>query len=267
MITVFIRSIILYIALLISLRIMGKGEIAEMNSFDLVITFLLAEVASIPMENNNIPLLYGIASITALVLMQAFISYFALKSRKVSTLLSGKPSILINKGKIDYKELKKERISIDEIFEQLRIQGYFNINDVQYAISGKPSILINKGKIDYKELKKERISIDEIFEQLRIQGYFNINDVQYAILETDGNLSVVPSTSYEDNQFKDFKHLPIPLIIDGKIINDSLKSIKKDKKWILNLLSSYHISNYKDVLVCILDEDDKIFIQKKENLN
>ena len=183
MITVFIRSIILYIALLISLRIMGKGEIAEMNSFDLVITFLLAEVASIPMENNNIPLLYGIASITALVLMQAFISYFALKSRKVSTLLSGKPSILINKGKIDYKELKKERISIDEIFEQLRIQGYFNINDVQYAI-----------------------------------------------LETDGNLSVVPSTSYEDNQFKDFKHLPIPLIIDGKIINDSLKSIKKDKK-------------------------------------
>lgn len=220
MITVFIRSIILYIALLISLRIMGKGEIAEMNSFDLVITFLLAEVASIPMENNNIPLLYGIASITALVLMQAFISYFALKSRKVSTLLSGKPSILINKGKIDYKELKKERISIDEIFEQLRIQGYFNINDIQYAI-----------------------------------------------LETDGNLSVVPSTSYEDNQFKDFKHLPIPLIIDGKIINDSLKSIKKDKKWILNLLSSYHISNYKDVLVCILDEDDKIFIQKKENLN
>ena len=64
MITVLIRSIILYIAILISLRIMGKGEIAEMNSFDLVITFLLAEVASIPMENNNVPILYGIASIT-----------------------------------------------------------------------------------------------------------------------------------------------------------------------------------------------------------
>ena len=193
MITVLIRSIILYIAILISLRIMGKGEIAEMNSFDLVITFLLAEVASIPMENNNnVPILYGIASITGLVLMQTVISYFALKSRKVSSLLSGKPSILINKGKIDYKELKKERISIDEIFEQLRIQGYFNIKDVQYAI-----------------------------------------------LETDGNLSVVPSSSYEDNQFKDFKHLPISLIIDGQIIKDSLKSIKKDKQWLLNLLDSY----------------------------
>ncbi len=217
MITVLIRSIILYIAILISLRIMGKGEIAEMNSFDLVITFLLAEVASIPMENNNVPILYGIASITGLVLMQTVISYFALKSRKVSSLLSGKPSILINKGKIDYKELKKERISIDEIFEQLRIQGYFNIKDVQYAI-----------------------------------------------LETDGNLSVVPSSSYEDNQFKDFKHLPISLIIDGQIIKDSLKSIKKDKQWLLNLLASYNITNHKDVLVCILDEDDEIFIQKKK---
>lgn len=216
MITVLIRSIILYISLLISLRVMGKGEIAEMNSFDLVITFLLAEVASIPMENNNIPILYGIASITALTFMQTFISYFALKNKKMRNLLSGKPSILINKGKIDYEQLKKERISIYEILEQLRIQGYFNLKDVQYVI-----------------------------------------------LETSGDLSIVPSPSYEDNQFKNFKHLPVSLIIDGQIINNSLKSIKKDKKWLLNKLISYNINNYKDVLVCILDEDDKIFIQKK----
>ena len=216
MITVLIRSIILYISLLISLRVMGKGEIAEMNSFDLVITFLLAEVASIPMENNNIPILYGIASITALAFMQTFISYFALKNKKMRNLLSGKPSILINKGKIDYEQLKKERISIYEILEQLRIQGYFNLKDVQYVI-----------------------------------------------LETSGDLSIVPSPSYEDNQFKNFKHLPVSLIIDGQIINNSLKSIKKDRKWLLNKLISYNINNYKDVLVCILDEDDKIFIQKK----
>lgn len=216
MITVLIRSIILYISLLISLRVMGKGEIAEMNSFDLVITFLLAEVASIPMENNNIPILYGIASITALTFMQTFISYFALKNKKMRNLLSGKPSILINKGKIDYEQLKKERISIYEILEQLRIQGYFNLKDVQYVI-----------------------------------------------LETSGDLSIVPSPSYEDNQFKNFKHLPVSLIIDGQIINNSLKSIKKDRKWLLNKLISYNINNYKDVLVCILDEDDKIFIQKK----
>ena len=67
MLVVLIRSIILYISVLIALRVMGKGEIAEMNAFDLVITLLIAEVAAIPMQDNNIPMLYGIASITGLV--------------------------------------------------------------------------------------------------------------------------------------------------------------------------------------------------------
>ncbi|MEG1311534.1 MAG: DUF421 domain-containing protein [Romboutsia sp.] len=218
MIIVLIRSIILYISVLIALRVMGKGEIAEMNSFDLVITFLLAEVASIPMENNNIPILYGISSITGLVFMQTLISYLCLKSRKLSSFLSGKPSILINKGEIDYKSLKKERITIDEIFEQLRVQGFFNIKDVQYAI-----------------------------------------------LETDGNLSVVPSPKYESSSSRSFKHLPISLIIDGKIITNSLKSINKDRNWLLDILKSNTINNPKDVLVCILDESDKIFIQRKDS--
>ncbi|MBO3443982.1 DUF421 domain-containing protein [Clostridium sp. CCUG 7971] len=217
MVIVLIRSIILYIAVLISLRVMGKGEIAEMNAFDLVITFLLAEVASIPMENNNIPIIYGIASITGLVFMQTFISYFALKSRRLSSFLSGKPAILINKGKIDYKVLKKERITIDEIFEQLRVQGFFSIKDVQYAI-----------------------------------------------LETDGNLSVIPSPNHDSNSSKEFKHLPISLIIDGQIINNSLKSVYKDKEWLFDILKSNNIDNYKDVLVCILDENDNIFIQRKD---
>ena len=73
MLVVFIRSIILYIAVLISLRVMGKGEIAEMNCFDLVITLLIAEVASTPMENNDIPIIYGIASLIGLVFMQTLI--------------------------------------------------------------------------------------------------------------------------------------------------------------------------------------------------
>ena len=109
MLVVFIRSIILYIAVLISLRIMGKGEIAEMNCFDLVITLLIAEVASTPMENNDIPMIYGIAALTGLVFMQTLISILGIKARLVSRIVSGKPSILINKGKIDYNILKKRK--------------------------------------------------------------------------------------------------------------------------------------------------------------
>ena len=216
MLVVFIRSIILYVAVLISLRVMGKGEIAEMNCFDLVITLLIAEVASTPMENNDIPLLYGIASLIGLVFIQTVISVISLKFRSISRF-----------------------------------------------VSGKPSILINKGKIDYKILKKEKIAIDELLEQLRIQGYFNIKYVQYALLETDGNLSVVPTTNYNSTPSVEYKHMPISLIQDGKIIKESLKSIQEDETWLNNILKSHHIDNVKDVLLCVLDEYDKIFIQKK----
>ncbi|MEF2901116.1 MAG: DUF421 domain-containing protein [Terrisporobacter sp.] len=216
MLVVFIRSIILYIAVLISLRIMGKGEIAEMNCFDLVITLLIAEVASTPMENNDIPMIYAIAALIGLVFMQTLISFFSLKFKFINRI-----------------------------------------------VSGKPTILIDKGKIDYKSLKQEKITINELLEQLRIQGYFNLKYVQYAILETDGNLSVVPTTTYNSTPSREYLHLPISLIQDGEILKKNLKKINKDEQWIYNILKSQHINNVNDVLICVLDEYDKIFIQKK----
>lgn len=216
MLVVFIRSIILYVAVLISLRIMGKGEIAEMNCFDLVITLLIAEVASTPMENNDIPILHGIAALTGLVFMQTLISILGLKVRFMSRI-----------------------------------------------VSGTPTILINKGKIDYKALKKEKITITELLEQLRVQGYFNVKYVQYALLETDGNLSVVPTTTYNSTPTKEYHHLPVSLIQDGQIIKGNLKLINKDENWLFGVLKSNNIDNVKDVLVCVLDEYDKIFVQKK----
>ena len=216
MVVVFLRSIVLYIAVLISMRIMGKGEIAEMNCFDLVITLLIAEVASLPMENNDIPMINGIAALTGLVAMQTIISFLSLKFRKISIILSGKPSILINKGEVDYKELKRERVSINELLEQLRIQGYFNIKYIQYAI-----------------------------------------------LETDGSLSVVPTPKYNSTPSKEYKHLPIPLILDGSIIKENLKKLDKDELWLNNILKMHKIKRTKDVLLCILDEYDGVLIQKK----
>jgi len=218
MLVVLIRSIILYIAVLIALRIMGKGEIAEMNAFDLVITLLIAEVAAIPMQDNNLPMIYGIASITGLVFIEVLISYITLKSRTISKILSGNPAILISKNKLNYEQLKKERISIEELLEELRIKGYFNLKEVQYAI-----------------------------------------------LETDGDLSIVPSTSYDPNKTTDFKHLPLPVIIDGKILKDNLNELNKDDKYISKILKSNNIKSVKDVLICIIDENDEVFIQRKKD--
>ena len=87
--------------------------------------------------------------------------------------------------------------------------------------------------------------------------------VQYAILETDGNLSVVPTTTYNSTPSREYLHLPISLIQDGEILNKNLKKINKDEQWIYNILKSQHINNVNDVLICVLDEYDKIFIQKK----
>ncbi len=216
MIVVLIRSIVLYIAVLISLRIMGKGEIAEMNSFDLVITLLIAEVAAIPMQNNEIPIIYGIASITGLVFMQITISFLTLKFKSI-----------------------------------------------RFLVNGNPAILINKGKLNYSVLKEERISMDELLEQLRIQGYFNLKDVYYAILETDGNLSIVPTPSYDKIPKENYKHLPIPLIIDGKIIKRNLNSVNQNSDWLLSILKKRNINSISETLICILDEKDDFFIQKK----
>jgi uncharacterized membrane protein YcaP (DUF421 family) len=197
---------------------MGKGEIAEMNSFDLVITLLIAEVAAVPMENNNIPIINGVAAVTGLVVMQIVISYITLKSK------------------------------VFRVF-----------------LSGKPSILIDKGEINYRELKKERVSIDELLEQLRVLGYFKISDVQYAILETDGSLSVLPSDSYDSTPSRYFNHLPLSLIIDGRVVKHNIELINQDMDWLMEVLKSNHIERVKDVLICVLDENDKIFIQQKKN--
>jgi uncharacterized membrane protein YcaP (DUF421 family) len=218
MLVVFIRSIILYIAVLIALRVMGKGEIAEMNAFDLVITLLIAEVAAIPMQDNSIPMIYGVASITGLVFIEILISYITLKSRTLSKI-----------------------------------------------ISGNAAILIHKHKLDYKQLKKERISIEELLEELRTQGYFSLRDIQYAILETDGSLSIVPSPSYDSSKTSEFKHLPLPVIIDGKTIKSNLNELNKDDSWISKLLKSNNIKSVKDILICIVDENDEVFIQRKND--
>ena len=218
MLVVFIRSIILYIAVLIALRVMGKGEIAEMNAFDLVITLLIAEVAAIPMQDNSIPMIYGVASITGLVFIEILISYITLKSRTISKILSGSSAILIDKNKLDYKQLKKERISIEELLEELRTQGYFSLKDIQYAI-----------------------------------------------LETDGDLSIVPSPSYDSSKTSEFKHLPLPVIIDGKTIKSNLNELNKDDAWISKLLKSNNIKSVKDILICLVDENDEVFIQRKND--
>jgi len=149
MLTTFIRAIILYIVVLVVMRLMGKREIGQLQPFELAISIMIADLASVPMTESGIPIGNGIVPILGLLLMHIIISTLNLKSMKIRGIMCGKPSILIYRGKIDENILKKERLTINELQEKLRSKDIVNIGDVEYAIletSGDVSIIQKPNK-------------------------------------------------------------------------------------------------------------------------
>jgi len=130
----FIRAIILYIIVLIVMRLMGKREIGQLQPFELAISIMIADLATIPMAEPGIPILNGVIPILGLLLMHLVISVINLKSVKMRQIICGKPSILIYRGRIDEKEMRKERFTINELEERLRGNNVVNIGDIEYAI-------------------------------------------------------------------------------------------------------------------------------------
>lgn len=134
MLITFIRAIILYVVVLITMRLMGKREIGQLQPFELAISIMIADLASVPMSELGIPITNGIIPILALLVMYMLISILNMKSVNFRKVMSGKPSLLIYRGKIDEKALKKESITINELQERLRVDNIFNLGDVEYAI-------------------------------------------------------------------------------------------------------------------------------------
>ncbi|HHU71834.1 MAG TPA: DUF421 domain-containing protein, partial [Clostridiales bacterium] len=134
---------------------------------------------------------------------------------------------------------------------------------------GKPSILIEKGKINIDELKNNRININDLLEELRLKEYYNLEDIEYAILETGGQISVIPKSELESATRKDLNikstqdMLPVTLILDGKINNENLKLINKDKSWLNNQLNKEKLSS-DQVFLALLDSKGKLVYQLKK---
>ncbi len=127
---------------------MGKRQIGDMQPSELVITILLSEVAAIPMQSNSIPLVYGVLSIGVLVSMEVFLSFLSVKSPKFSKMLAGNPCVIITNGVIDEKELYKLRLSVEDVYEEMRLQGIDSLDEVSYAVfetNGQMSILQREG--------------------------------------------------------------------------------------------------------------------------
>ena len=129
-----VRTIILYISVMVAIRIMGKRQIGELQPSELVITIMLGDLASVPMQETSIPILNGIVPIITLVFLEVMLSYLSLKSKRVRQFISGVPSVIIQDGRINTKELKKLRFNIDDLLEELREKDIVNIGDVQIAL-------------------------------------------------------------------------------------------------------------------------------------
>ena len=157
MLLTFLRTIFLYIIVLIVMRFMGKREIGQLQPFELAISIMIADLATIPMAETGIPITNGIIPILGLLVMHLIISLINLKSIRAREIICGKPSILIYRGKIQEKTLKKERFTINELEERLRGENIFNIGDVEYAI------LETSGQVTVIQKPNKRTTIPEDF--------------------------------------------------------------------------------------------------------
>lgn len=203
MLIIFIRTLITYFTLVIVIRLMGKRQIGEMQPFEFIVTLIIADLACVPMSDVSIPLLYGIVSILALFLLHQLLSLFEQKSLTVKKIISGRPSLVINKDGVDMTELKKNNIGVEDLLESMRTSGYFSLDQVDYAIfesNGKfsamesdgqslpanslPLLIVDNGRIVKRNLDFIKKDESEVVEFIKKQnGKLKATEV----LTVDGN--------------------------------------------------------------------------------
>lgn len=149
MVVTLIRTLIIFITLIIVMRLMGKRQIGEMQPFEFIVTLIIADLACIPMADINIPLVYGIVAILGLFILHQVLSVAEQCGDSFKFIISGKPSVVIDKNGVDLKELKKNNMDISDLLDSMRSAGYFSLDDLDYAIfesNGKLSALERKDK-------------------------------------------------------------------------------------------------------------------------
>ena len=201
---IFIRTYIIFIALLLIMRLMGKRQIGEMQPYEFVITLVIADLACIPMGDTSIPLMYGIIAILSIYLLHQLVCLIDLGFPKAKSFVSGEPSIVINKNGIDDTQLKKNNLDVTDLIESLRTAGYFSLDAVDYALyesngsfsalpkteyeqeqNSLPIVIANGGKFDEHNLMKTKRDKSYFLNVLRKNGCKN--EKRLLIMTVDGN--------------------------------------------------------------------------------
>lgn len=215
MIIALVRTIILYLFIVIGIRLLGKRQIGELEPSELVLSLIIADIAAVPMQDYGIPLLAGIIPILTLLTISSILSVLTVKSIRIRSLLCGKPSIVIKDGKILPKEMLRNRFTADELMEELRVGGFTDISKIKYAIlettgrlsilpysceqpvssaqmnmetreGGLPIILINDGRVMQHNLASRGRDQAWLNEQLRARGIHTPSEIFLLTLDESG---------------------------------------------------------------------------------
>ena len=223
MFTGLIRTIILYILIIAGIRLMGKRQVGELEPSELVLSLIIADLAAVPMQDFGIPLLTGVIPILALLAMTMILSVMTMKSIRFRALLCGRPSVVIRRGEID--------------------QG---------------------------EMRRNRLTVDELLEELRSQGYTGPQKVEYAILETNGQLSVLPWAADKPPTLEQLgleaqeSGLPLVLISDGRLLERNLRVRGYDGHWLDKQLEQRGLKSWEEVFLMTVDEQGQIYLAPRE---
>lgn len=219
LLTIFIRTCIIYVLLMCSMRLMGKRQIGELELSDLVTTLLISELASLPITDNFIPLSHAIIPIITLVTFEVLSSFLVVHFPYLKNFISSRPSVLINRGKPDRRAMLSARISADELISELRQQGVTDISEVQYAIleqngkitvvqkapfkppsakqlnistseNGISHIVVCEGKINKNSLRTLSLSKSDIEEELKKQN-LALRQIYIMLIDDAKNVQII----------------------------------------------------------------------------
>lgn len=224
MMTAFFRTIILYFFIMIGLRLMGKRQIGELEPSELVLTMMISDLATVPMQDFGIPLLAGIIPILTLLAISLLLSQLSLYSLRFRRLVCGTPSILIRNGELQQEAMRRNRFTLDELMEELRSQGISSVSDVKYAV------LENSGQLSILPWADQQ----------------------------------PPTAAEMGVRVKDDVTLPVILINDGRVLKENLVRCGKDTDWLKKALKKERLASPREVFLLTLDEQGQTICVKKE---
>lgn len=225
--TIFLRTVFIYLFVLLIMRLMGKREIGKLSLFDLIVSFMMANMSTMAIETET-KLINVIIPILTLVALQMILSYLSLKYKKVRVLVDGEPTVLIKNGQIQDASMAKARYNLDDLLMQLRDKNILDVADVEFAIletSGKLSVFAKE--------KNQPLTKSDLPYELPLKPF----------------------------------DMPVPVIMDGKVQDDALHQLEQNRFWLKNQIQKQGYKDFKEIFYASVNKDGRLYIDRKDPLN